>query len=162
MVFRCFFLWWIDISAVLESSFGLGSGTWGCNKGDKFLRVFLVASVFLTLCLNGLFSSAQAKSQSDEARRAAFLEAWTVFSKERLRPIDHESSPFLPYLSPPFETGLDETDLVLFDAALRVGDPIVVQRLLVKGLLKLHPFLQPLFDQDQNKALAFDLRFVLQ
>ena len=91
-----------------------------------------------------------------------FLEAWAVFSKEKFRPIDHVTSLFLPYLHPPFEIGLDEADRALFEAALKTGNPIVVQRLLVKGLLKLHPFLQPLFDQDQNKALAFDLRFVLQ
>ncbi len=124
---------------------------------DRFLRIF---SVFLIIFLSGHLSVAGAKSLTDEERRTAFLAAWAVFSKAPSRPIDHVTSPFLSLLSPPFETGLEAADRALFEAALKDGDPVVVQRLLVKGFLKLHPFLKPLFDRDQNRTLAGDFRFV--
>lgn len=89
-----------------------------------------------------------------DPRLALFLEKYEEL-EGRTPPLAHADSPFYPYHTRLFETGLDDKKLSALRSAQRKGDCVKVEYLLLEGFLGLFPFLKPAFEGERRANLMF-------
>lgn len=127
------------------------------TSGDKFMGGKACGSFVRPVAVGlAMFSAACAAGPSSEIAKSAQLKAEIVSFLAEAKYLSDPGSPFLPYLSVDPEDGLTVTQRYILGRSEDEGSCLAVQRLWHLGLQKLHPELQPLFEDDDLRGHLLD------